>query len=194
MKAVREAVGPDFGLACDVSGLVRWTARHACAMARRFEPYDLMWLEDALPPEDYEGWRKLSAAAPMPIATAERDWTVEDYRHRMDCAPVDILLVDPGRVEGVTGMWLIAQDAASRGVAVVPHSWSSALNTAAALHVLATCATTRVFELKPHPSPMQHELVAEPFDMVDGRLQVPDRPGLSCEVDEAVVQRYLIGR
>ena len=121
VRAVREAVGPDFGLACDVSGRVRWTARHAVAMARRLEPYDLMWLEDALPPEDYEGWRKLSAAAPMPIATAERDWTVEDYRHRMDYAPVDILLVDPGRVEGVTGMWLIAQDAASRGVGVVPH-------------------------------------------------------------------------
>jgi L-alanine-DL-glutamate epimerase-like enolase superfamily enzyme len=193
VKAVREAVGPDFGLACDVSGKVRWTARHAVAMARAFEPYDLMWLEDALPPEDYEGWRRLSAAAPMPIATAERDWTVEDYRHRMDYAPVDILLVDPGRVEGVTGMWLIAQDAASRGVGVVPHSWSSALNTAAALHVLATCPTTPVFELKPHRSPLQHELVAEPFDMVDGHVQVPDRPGLSCDVDEAVVRKYLIG-
>ena len=89
-------------------------------------------------------------------------------------------------------MKLAADDAAGRGVQVVPHSWSSALNTAAALHVLATCPTAPTFELKPHPSPLQHELVAEPFDPVDGTVHVPDRPGLGCDVDEAVVERYTL--
>ena len=138
-------------------------------MARAFEPYDLMWLEDALPPEDYEGWRRLSAAAPMPLATGERDWTIEDYRHRLDYRPGGHRARRPGPGRGrhrhVADR---GRRGRGRGVAVVPHSWSSALNTAAALHVLATCATTTTFELKPHPSPMQHELVAEPFDMVDG--------------------------
>jgi L-alanine-DL-glutamate epimerase-like enolase superfamily enzyme len=194
VRRVREGVGPAFGIAADVSGRVRWTARHAIAMARRFEPYDLMWLEDALPLEDYDGWRRLSAAAPMPLATAEREWTPEAYRHRLDVAPIDIVLIDPGRAEGITGMKIAADDAAGRGVGVVPHSWSSALNTAAALHVLATCPTAPAFELKPHRSPLQHDLVAEPFDPVDGELLVPDRPGLGCEVDEAVVERYVIAR
>ena len=101
-----------------------------------------MWLEDALPHEDYEGWRRLRAAALDAARHGRARLDGEDYRTRLDDAPVDIVLIDPGRVEGVTGMWLIAQDAAARGVAVVPHSWSSALNTAAALHVLATCPTT----------------------------------------------------
>jgi L-alanine-DL-glutamate epimerase-like enolase superfamily enzyme len=163
-------------------------------MSRRLEPYDLMWLEDALPLEDYEGWRRLGAEAPMRLATAEREWTPEAYRHRLDVAPVDIILIDPGRAEGLTGMKIAADDAAGRGVQVVPHSWSSALNTAAALHVLATCPTAPDFELKPHRSPLQHDLVAEPFDPVEGMLPIPDRPGLGCEVDEAVVDRYTIGR
>jgi L-alanine-DL-glutamate epimerase-like enolase superfamily enzyme len=194
VAAVRDAVGPDFGLAADVSGRVRLDATRAIALARRLEPYDLMWFEDVLPHEDYEGWRRLRAAAPMPLATGEREWTPEGYRLRLDVAPVDIVLIDPGRAEGITGMKIAADDAAGRGVQVVPHSWSSALNTAAALHVLATCPTAPTFELKPHPSPLQHELVAEPFDPVDGEVLVPDRPGLGCEVDEAVVERYTLRR
>jgi L-alanine-DL-glutamate epimerase-like enolase superfamily enzyme len=47
-----------------------------------------------------------------------------------------------------------------------------------------------VFELKPNESPMQHELVTNPFAMVDGHIVVPDSPGLGVEVDEAAVHQY----
>jgi L-alanine-DL-glutamate epimerase-like enolase superfamily enzyme len=190
VRLVREAIGPDVALSTDVSGRVRWSAAHAIRMARRFEPYDLAWLEDALPHEDYDGYRRLREAAPMPIATGERDWTPEQYRLRVRAGGVDTILVDPGRAEGLTGMKLAVDDAASESVTFVPHSWSSALNTAAALHVFASSSNGHVFELKLRPSPMQHELVAEPFDQVGGWIEVPDRPGLGCEVDETVVERY----
>jgi L-alanine-DL-glutamate epimerase-like enolase superfamily enzyme len=190
VACVREAVGPEVAFSVDVSGRVRWTAAHAIEMAARLEPYDLAWLEDPLPHEDYDGYRSLRAAAAMPIATGERDWTVEDYRLRIGAGGVDILLVDPGRVEGLTGMKLAVDEAAAAGVRFVPHSWSSAINTAAALHVFAASPNGVVFELKLRPSPMQHELVAQPFEQEGGRLAVPDRPGLGCEVDEAAVERY----
>ena len=48
-------------------------------------------------------------------------------------------------------------------------------------------------ELKPEENPMQHELVAEPFDQRDGWVDVPRRPGLGVEVDEAVLRRYRLG-
>jgi L-alanine-DL-glutamate epimerase-like enolase superfamily enzyme len=190
VERAREAIGSDVALATDVSGRVHWTATHAIAMARRFEPYGLAWLEDALPPEDLEGYRRLREAAPMPIATGERDWTVEDYRLRVRSKGVDIILVDPGRVEGITAMKLVVDDAASEGVRFVPHSWSSALNTAAALHVFAASPNGVVFEIKLRPSPLQHELVSQPFDQQGGFVTVPDRPGLGCEVDEKTVDRY----
>ena len=75
----------------------------------------------------------------------------------------------------------------------VPHSWSSALNTAAALQVFASRPNGEVFELKLRPSPLQHELVAHPFEQHDGWIEVPDRPGLGCEVDEDVVRHYSEG-
>jgi len=190
VRAVREALGPDVELSCDVSARARWTAAHAIRMARLFEEFELAWLEDALHYEDHEGWRRLRAVAPMALATGERCWTVEDYRRLVRARAVDIVLIDPGRAEGLTGMKLAADDAHSQGVGFVPHSWSSAINTAASLHVFASSPNGVVFELKVLPSPMQHELVREPFEQADGFLVVPDRPGLGVEVDEGVVRRY----
>jgi L-alanine-DL-glutamate epimerase-like enolase superfamily enzyme len=190
VAACREAVGDDVELCCDVSARARWTATHAIDMARRFEPYRLAWLEDALHHEDHDGWRRLRAAASMHVATGERCWTVEDYRRLLRSGGVDIVLIDPGRAEGLTGMKLIADDAHNEQVRFVPHSWSSAINTAASLHVFASSPNGVVFELKPTPSPMQHELVRRPFEQVDGYIEVPDEPGLGVEVDEAVVRKY----
>ena len=90
----------------------------------------------------------------------------------------------------VAPMLLVLAAVAEHGVSVVPHSWSSAINTAAALHAMACMPNAHVFELKPNPSPMQHELVAVPFEQRDGRIAVPDAPGLGIEVDEGTVRRY----
>jgi len=188
---IREAVGPDVSIALDVSALAGWDAERACTMADRLREFELGWLEDALPHYDRAGWARLHAAAPMPLATGERCWTVADYDVLTSTGSVDLVLIDPGRVEGVSGMLAAARAAAANGVRVVPHSWSSAINTAAALHVLAVAPSTHMFELKPDPSPMQHELVARPFALSDGVIVVPDGPGLGVDVDESTVRKYL---
>ena len=187
---IREAVGPDVGIALDVSALARWTPSHAIDMAKRLGEFDLDWLEDALPHDDAAGWAELHRAAPMPLTTGERAWTTADYERLASSGSLEYMLIDPGRVEGVTGMMRAARVAAANGVGVIPHSWSSAINTAAALHVLAVSPTTHVFELKPDPNPMQHELVKRPFEMIDGMVAVPQEPGLGIEVDEDVVRKY----
>ncbi len=101
---------------------------------------------------------------------------------------------DAGRAEGITGVKKIVDYAAQQRVGYTPHSWSSAVNTAAALHLFASASNGVVFELKPNPSPMQHELVAEPFEQRGGYVEVPKRPGLGVTVDEAVVERYSLAR
>ena len=101
-----------------------------------------------------------------------------------------MILVDPGRVEGISGMKAIVDDAASQLVRFVPHSWSSALNTAAALNVFASSTNGHVFEIKPNQSPMQHELVTDPIEQHDGWIEVRDAAGLGVTVDEDVVRRY----
>ena len=77
-------------------------------------------------------------------------------------------MVDPGKAEGVTGAWQVIEMAAAAGLSWNAHSWSSALNTAASLHLAVAAPNTLFFELKPEPSPMQHELVTDPIEQVDG--------------------------
>jgi L-alanine-DL-glutamate epimerase-like enolase superfamily enzyme len=193
VRRVREAVGDAVDVAVDVSGRANWSPAHAIGMARRFGDYELAWLEDALHHEDYEGLRRLRAAAPMAIATGEREWTPAGYRRLVESQGVDLVLVDPGRVDGITGMRLVVEHAAANGLRFVPHSWTTAINTAASLQVLAASTNGVLLELKPDPSPLQAELVATPIEQVDGWVAVPDAPGLGIEVDEAVLRRYTVG-
>ncbi len=190
-RTVRDAIGPDIEMALDVSAYAKWTASEATKMAIALEEVQLTWLEDALHHEDHDGYRRMRNMVPTALATGERCWTLSDYHRLVRANCVDIILVDPGRADGISGMKAVVDDAAMHDVRFVPHSWSSAINTAAALHVYAASPNGQVFEVKPAPSPMQHELVRTPFDQVDGRIAVPAEPGLGVDVQEDVVRKYL---
>ena len=192
-KAVREAIGPDIDMIVDVVALAGWDSSHAIRMARRLdEACRLYWLEDPLIEQDLEGYRRLRSAVDVRICTGEKGWHAAHYRGLIESGGLDVVMVDPGKAEGVTGAWGIISMAAASGLAWNAHSWSSALNTAASLHMAVAAPNTLIFELKPLPSPMQHELVRTPIEQRDGWVSPPDAPGLGVEVDEAVVSTYQI--
>lgn len=191
VRTMREAVGPDAEIVADVVVGAGWTASHAITMARAFEPYRLYWLEDALVEDDASGWARLRAATATPLCTGEKGWTLPHYLRLLGRGSLDIVMSDPGRAEGVTGARRIIEGAANVGVSWNAHSWSSALSTAASLHLSASARNVPVMEIKPIPSPMQNELVTNPIAMQDGWITVPTSPGLGVTVDERVVQHYL---
>ncbi|HXU59477.1 MAG TPA: mandelate racemase/muconate lactonizing enzyme family protein [Verrucomicrobiae bacterium] len=190
VRTMREAVGEDAEIIVDVVAGSGWTASHAIAMARAFEPHRLYWLEDALPEGDIEGWKRLRAATATPLCTGEKGWTVPHFRGLIDSGALDIIMMDPGRAEGVTGSKKIIDIAADAGMSWNAHSWSSAINTAASLHLCAASPNVLLLELKPEPSPMQNDIVSDPIEMKDGWIAVRDTPGLSVTVDEAAVRRF----
>ena len=69
------------------------------------------------------------------------------------------------------------------------HAWSSAILSAASLHLSLASPNTRLFEFKPLPNALLRDLVDTPIVQVNGEARVSDRPGLGIEVDEAVVAR-----
>ena len=106
-----------------------------------------------------DGYRRLHTAVDVRICTGEKGWHAAHYRGLVASGAVDVIMVDPGKAEGVTGAWAVIGMAAAAGRSWNAHSWSSALNTAASLHLAVAAPETLIFELKPVPSPMQHELV-----------------------------------
>ncbi len=191
IKTVREAVGDDAEIIVDVAAGSGWTASHAITMAKAFEPFRLYWLEDALPEGDIAGWKRLRAGTATALCTGEKGWTVPDFRRLINSGALDVVMIDPGRAEGVTGTKKVIDLAADAGMSWNAHSWSSAINTAASLHLAAASPNVLILELKPEPSPMQNDIIDAPIVMRDGWIAVSDEPGLGVTVDEAAVRRFV---
>ena len=190
VRAVREAIGPEVDFMVDIGSKTRWNYASGVRMSRAFEEYDLRWIEDPFPPDQIDNYRHLRQSIQTQLGAGERSWDTEQYARLIEQGVADVYLVDPGRANGITGYKEVIELTRVAGLFHNAHSWSSAINTAAALHASATGHNYLVFELKPVPSPLQHELVREPFEQQDGWIRVPDGPGLGVEIDETVVEKY----
>src|SRR5437773_10780743 len=86
------------------------------------------------------------------------------------------------RWRGKSRAWPKAPDAA-----VFPHCFSTGINLAASLHWMASCAQGDLVEYCLRPSPLMRSLVRKLPPLVDGRVPVPEGPGLGIELDEAII-------
>ena len=66
---VREAIGPDIKLMCDINQ--RWRPEQAIDIGSRIEDVGLFWLEDVTTADDYQGLARVTAALKTPIAGGE---------------------------------------------------------------------------------------------------------------------------
>lgn len=193
VRTVRQAIGPRAGFIVDVGARCRWDIPRAVYTARAFAEQRLTWLEDPFHPDNLGAFQHLRAAVPeMRIGLGERFYNVADYRRLLDSDVCDVLLIDAGRAEGVTGMWKVIQMAARHNVTVNAHSFSSAINTAASIHLMLCAPLRMLFEMKPVVNAMHHELVTNPVAHRDGWIYAPEGHGLGVEVMEDAVARFAI--
>jgi len=191
VRRIREAIGDDVELVMDVLGSrVKWSVPHAIRMVREFEAYRLRWIEEPLPPHDYEGYARLRGAVTTKVGTGEQEWNRDGYRRLLKAGAADVVQMDPGRSLGITGCRQAIQLIEAENLSYSLHTWSGALNTAASVHLLAISTHADCMDFKPHESPMQHELVTDPWVQKEGYLEVRSKPGLGVEVREEVVNKY----
>jgi L-alanine-DL-glutamate epimerase-like enolase superfamily enzyme len=191
VRTLRETIGEEIDLVLDVLGArVQWDVSTATARLREFEPYRLRWIEEPLPPQDLEAHARLRAAVAVPLGTGEQEWNLEGYRRLIRSGGVDVIQMDPGRCQGITSCRKVIGLIEAANLKFTAHTWSSALNTAASVHLLASSTAGLTMDFKPHESPMQHELVSDPWVQADGCLRVRDVPGLGVSVRDDVVRKY----
>ncbi|MGL4967490.1 MAG: mandelate racemase/muconate lactonizing enzyme family protein [Inquilinus sp.] len=190
VRAVRQAAGPAARLMVDIGNGVRWDAATAIATIHRFEAFAIDWVEEPLHPDDLDGLARLRAAVTTRIATGEREWTVAGYARLIRTGLVDVLGVDPARAEGIAGFRKVAALAEAARIAVNAHAWSTAVTSAASLHLSVASPAARLFELKPLENPMQHELIDTPIWHQEGLVRPPEGPGLGVEPRAACIDKY----
>lgn len=190
VKAMRAGIGPKAWLMIDIGNGVRWDVDTAIWATSRMAEHDISWIEEPLHPDDRAGLAALKRAVTTRIATGEREWTVAAYDRLIETGSVDVFGVDPARADGVTGFQRIAKRVEQAGAVINAHAWSTAITSAASLHLSAATSASEVFELKPIENPMQHELVDTPIWHENGEVPVPEGAGLGVVPLEQVIERY----
>mgnify|MGYP001043675897 CR=1 FL=1 len=191
VRAMREALGPDKSIMIDLGYAIKWDVSTAVKRVQAFDEYDIAWIEEPLGAWDPEGYATLRAKTKTLIAYGEREWNLDGYERVLSTETCDVIGVDPGRAEGITGFKKVADRVEYFRRQANALAWSSAIVTAASLAISFSSPACKLFEFKPLRNPMQHELVPEPIEHIDGWVYPPiERPGLGIEVDESVVNRY----
>lgn len=190
VAALRSALGDGAEIMIDIGNGVRWDVETAIDVANRMGELGISWLEEPLYTTDDDGYRRLRASTSVRLASGEREFTEAGYRRQMEfIGAVDVYGVDPARVEGVTGFRRVDALATSHGKTINAHAWSTAITTAASLHLSLASPNTEIFEFKPFPVIVQDELVTEKIWHRDGWAYPLEGPGLGIEVREEIVER-----
>jgi L-rhamnonate dehydratase len=187
LTAAREVLGPERKLMVD--GGMGYSVRSAVALLEAVEPLDLYWLEEPIAADDYRGYRRLSDFARIRLAAGEADSGISAYRALVEQGHVDVLQPDLARCGGFTVGRQIIDLARETGVEVVPHCFSTGVLVAASLHFTAALDKPTLSEFSVAQSPLVGELLATPFELVEGRLGIPTAPGLGIELDPEMLER-----
>lgn len=170
----------------------------ALRLGRALSDYDLAWYEEPVVPEDRAGYALMRQQLTMPIAGGENEHTLFGFRELLEADAVDIAQPDLGSCGGISAMRHIIALAHARGVPVNPHVWGSAIAQAASLQVIAAIPETHyslfasgpILEYDQSSHPFRQELTTQPVAMVDGMVNISDKPGLGIEINRDVVSRY----
>jgi len=99
-RRIREAVGPDIALMCDINQ--RWTVHQAMDIGKRVEEVNFYWLEDVTVHDDYTGLARVADALITPLAGGECLYGITPFRHMIEAHSVDIIMIDLIRVGGIS--------------------------------------------------------------------------------------------
>ncbi|MDU0315049.1 mandelate racemase/muconate lactonizing enzyme family protein [Phycicoccus sp. M110.8] len=175
LTAVREHLGDGVPLMVDANQ--QWDRATALRFGRAVEDLGLVWIEEPLDAYDAEGHAQLAAALDTPIATGEMLSSVAEHVRLIEARAADIIQPDAPRVGGITPFLRLAALADHAGLQLAPHF-------AMEIHLhLAACY--------PREPWVEHfewldPLFNERLETRDGRMVVPDRPGLGFTLSEQV--------
>jgi L-alanine-DL-glutamate epimerase-like enolase superfamily enzyme len=165
VRRMREALGPGIDIMIDVN--MGWSADVAILMGRKFEQYDVYWLEEPVPADDFKGYMRIAEALDLRIVGGETHFTRFDLRPFFENPRLPILQPDPMR-GGFTDLRKTAALADTWGMTIAPHLFPE-LN----VQLLASIPNGIWIE----DMGLSHDLFVDPVPVVNGMITVPERPG-----------------
>ena len=198
IRDIRRAVGDRVTLMIDANHA--YNATDALALARRVEDLEIGWFEEPVPPEDLRGYCEVRNGTTIPISGGEAEFTRYGFARLLDARAVDIVQPDCCVTGGLSEFANVAMLATIHDIRCCPHIWGSAVALQTGLHA-AFSLPDYPESLTPAPvwleydrstNVLREELNLNRIRMVDGWIDLPERPGLGFEVNRDVLEHYRI--
>ncbi|CAN5526400.1 galactonate dehydratase [soil metagenome] len=191
VEGIRRTVGDEIDLMVDIHGPPWLTTKDAIRLGQALEPYDLLFYEDPVAPEDIEAIARVAAQVNLPIAAGERHAGIWGVRELLEREIVDVIQPDTGRAGGLLQMKKIAALAEAHYATFAPHDGSlGPVAEIAALHLCATLPNFLILEHLADDVPQRYEVMQPQPTIVDGFMMVPNGPGLGIDIVEDAIANY----
>ncbi|MBO9654933.1 galactarate dehydratase [Agrobacterium sp. SOY23] len=200
-RSLRETVRPDYDIAFDAHAKIFEPAA-ARQLGNALAPYDPLFFEEPLRPENIEMWGDLKQGLNCTLATGESLYNRNEFLRLLQVKGADIIQPDICVVGGISEMRRIATLAEAHFVSIAPHNPMGPLATAVNVHFSAAQQNFRILEYRLPKGQCyvyggtdlekredETRYVVDPYLPKDGYLELrPDRPGWGVEMDEKAMQ------
>ena len=183
---MREWVGPEVELAFDFHG--KMTPALAIEICHELKGMRPMFVEEPVPQENVLALKQVSEHVTFPIATGERLLTRWGFREVCELHAVAYLQPDPSHVGGISELKKVANLAEIYYMHIMPHCAIGPVALAAAMQVDAVVPNFLIQEQV--DASLGDGLLRQPWQVRDGHIDLPLRPGLGFEVDEREVEQH----
>ncbi|MEJ1931956.1 enolase C-terminal domain-like protein [Nostoc sp. NIES-2111] len=178
VRAVRKRLPDGVDLMVDYNQAL--TTTEAVLRGRALDGEGLCWLEEPIRHDDWGGNARVAREVAIPLQIGENFNGPEGMAEALARQACHLVMPDVARIGGATGWMQAASLAHAHGVRMSSH-----LMPEASAHLLAATPTAHWLEWVD----WAEAFLAEPFEIADGRVLIPDRPGFGMDWDEAKVAR-----
>ena len=190
-KGWREKVGDEFPLSLDC--YMALTVPYATRLANELEPYGLKWMEEFLPPDDYEGYaqvRENLRGSKVLLTTGEHEYNRYGFDRLIHSRCVDILQPDITWLGGITEARRVVSMAAAHDTMIIPHG--SSVYSYHLQYAFTNCPVAEYINLSPKADkivPYFGGLFPDEPLPADGFIDLPDRPGFGVTLCKKTLSR-----
>ncbi|SAL30164.1 mandelate racemase/muconate lactonizing protein [Caballeronia sordidicola] len=189
VKMAREALGPQVGLMLDVN--CPWNVDEAVGIAQQLARFDLTWFEEPVwPPEDFAALAQVRQRCGLAISAGENVMSATHFKQMFEAGAVDIAQPSVTKIGGISEFMKIAGIAARYCVPLVPHCPYFGPGLLASLHIASTFEAETMIEYS--FADLGASPLGDAIAIRDGRITIPQAPGLGRDPDPDVIARYRV--
>ncbi len=187
-RKIREAVGDRADLLFGTHG--QFTTPGAIRMGRELEPYNPLWYEEPIPPDNLLEFAEVARQVRIPLATGERLTTKAEFGTLLRAGGVKILQPALGRLGGIMEAKKVAGIAEIFNAEMAPHLYAGPVEWAANVHFAASIPNLLIAETIETGGEFHLKLIKNSIKWEDGYIIPPEGPGLGIEFDEDLARAH----